>query len=120
MYKIPQTAVELETNFKESSMNFNEFIDTLNEFIKIPPKAPDHEVVQRRSRPTPTASDREAVRRRSRPTTKWSDSKPIHVEMVMSSDADSFEIEFVRVSAFQIAVFCRISTPKRCRNRDFE
>ena len=40
--------------------------------------------------------------------------------MVMSSDADSFEIEFVRLSAFQIAIFRRISTSKRRQNDVFE
>ena len=64
--------------------------------------------------------DAEGVRRRSRPTTKWSDSKSIHVKMVISSDADSFKIKFLRLSAFQILFVFRISISTRRRNHDFE
>ena len=71
---------------------------------------------RRRRRPTAKRSDDEVVRRRRRPTTKWSDSKSMYVDVVMSSNADSFEIEFVRLSAN----FRRISTSKRRHNDDFE
>ena len=80
----------------------------------------DAEGVRPRSGPTAKRSDDEVVRRRRRPTTKWSIRNREFVDVVMSSDANSFEIEFVRLSAFQIAIFRRISTTKRRRNRDFE
>ena len=59
--------------------------------------------------------DAEGVRPRSGPIGNRE-----FVDVVMSSDANSFEIEFVRLSAFQIAIFRRISITKRHRNRDFE
>ena len=118
---------------RRESMNYrriltnNEFID---EFNNLPPKPrrrrrpttkwSDDEVVRRRRRPTTKWSDDEVVRRRRRPTTKWSDSKALYVEVVMLSDADSFEIEFVRLSAFQNGICCLFSTPKRRRIRDVE
>ena len=50
--------------------------------------------------------DAEGVRPRSGPTTKWSDSKSLYVEMLMSPDADSFEIEFRGLSTLHLAMFC--------------
>ena len=44
--------------------------------------------------------------RRSRETTKWSDSKRPYLEIDVSSSANSFEIEKLRLSAFQYGAFC--------------
>ena len=60
------------------------------------------------------------ARRRRRPTTKWSDSKSLYLAIDASSAANSFEIEFLRLSAFQNGAFCRISTSRRPLNSDFE
>ena len=60
------------------------------------------------------------ARRRSRLTTKWSDSKRSYLEIDASSGANSFEIRFLRLPAFQNGAFCQISTPKSAINRDFE
>ena len=60
------------------------------------------------------------ARRRSRLTTKWSDSKSPYLEIDASSDANSFEIEKLRLSAFQNGAFCRISSSKRPLKDDFE
>ena len=38
----------------------------------------------------------------------------------MSSDANSFETEFLRLSAFQFAIFRRILTSRRVKDDDFE
>ena len=54
---------------------------------------------------TTKSSDREAVRRRRCPTTKWSDSKSMYVDVVMSSDANSFEIGILRLSTFRFGTF---------------
>ena len=51
-------------------------------------------------------ADDEVVWRRSRPTTKWSDSKSLYLAIDASSGADSFEIEKLRLSAFQLGAFC--------------
>ena len=64
----------------------------------------DAEGVRPRSGPTTKSSDAEGVRPRSGPIRNRE-----FVDVVMSSDANSFEIEFVRLSAFQIAIFRRIS-----------
>ena len=45
------------------------------------------------------------ARRRSRLATKWSDSKRPYLEIDASSDANSFEIEKLRLSAFQFWCF---------------
>ena len=65
--------------------------------------------------------DAEGVRPRSGPTAKRSDDEVVRprsglirhreiVDVVMSSEANSFEIGFLGLPAFQIAIFCRIST----------
>ena len=79
------------------------------------PKASDHEVVRPRSGPTTKSSDAEGVRPRSGPIQNRK-----FVDVVMSSDVNSVEIGFLRLSAFQIGTFYRISTSKCLRNRDFE
>ena len=60
------------------------------------------------------------ARRRSRVTTKWSDLKSLYFEIDASSDANSFEIGKLRLSAFQNDAFCLISTSKRPLKVDFE
>ena len=60
------------------------------------------------------------ARRRRRPTAERSDSKSLYLAIDASSEADSFEIGFVRLSAFQFAIFCWISTSGRPLNSDFE
>ena len=110
---IRQPKVELSTKFNELATNLS--MDSTNYR-----RRRDAEGVRPRSGPTTKSSDAEGVRPRSGPTTKWSDSKSPYVRVVISSDVDSFEIEFVRLSAFQIAIFRRTSTSKRRQNDDFE
>ena len=60
------------------------------------------------------------ARRRSRLTTKWSDSKSLYLEIDVSSGANSFETEKLRLSAFQNGVFCWILTSRQPLKVDFE
>ena len=60
------------------------------------------------------------ARRRSRLTAERSDSKSLFLAIVASSGADSFEIEFLRLSAFQNVIFWYILTSGRPLNSDFE
>ena len=48
------------------------------------------------------------------------DSKPLYLEIDVSSGANSFEIEKLRLSTFQNDVFRRNSISKRSQNVDFE
>ena len=60
------------------------------------------------------------ARRRSRLTTKLSDSKRSYLGIDASSSANSFEIEKLRLSAFQNGAFRQIWTSKRPLKVDFE
>ena len=53
-------------------------------------------------------------------TPTWSDSKRSYLEIDASSGANSFEIEKLRLSAFQNGAFRQISTSKRPLKVDFE
>ena len=115
-----QPKVELSTKFNDISTKFNELSTNSSMNSTNFRRRRDAEGVRPRSGPTTKSSDAEGVRPRSGPTTKWSDSKSLNDDVVMSSDADSFEIKFLRLSAFQIAVFRQILTQKHCQNHDFE
>ena len=52
--------------------------------------------------------DHEVVPRRSREPTKWSDSKRSYLEIDASSEANSLEIEKLKLSAFQNGAFRQI------------
>ena len=62
--------------------------------------------VRRRRRPTAERSDAEGIRRRRRPTAERSDSKSLYLAIDASSGANSFEIGFLALSAFQFAIGC--------------
>ena len=121
---IRQPKIELLTKFNELSTQFNELSTNSSMNSTNYRRRRDAEGVRPRSGPTTKSSDAEGVRPRSGPTTKWSGSKSLYGDVVMSSDADSFEIEFLRLPAFHIAFFLSNFDPKtlskpRFRTDDF-